>query len=266
MDRTLRILVAEDNRAFQEIARSILGNRGHEVQVAANGQEAVDRLVQDAFDLVLMDIHMPVMDGLAAAAAVRKLDGPRGRVPVIAVTAHGWQCNRASCLAAGMDDYLEKPFDASELIRLVESYGRASHGHPAPPGAVEPQDHDDSAAESAPSCSASQPDFDRTSVVARLGGNDELLVRIAKDFQVKAPVVLQGIQAAVERADRKEASFWAHELGDRAAALFLENTMAAAAAVERAAADGQWQTIRAKVDDLGAAVTALLAVLDREIS
>jgi CheY-like chemotaxis protein len=259
------ILVAEDNRAFQEIARSILGNRGHDVQVVANGQEAINRLNQRAFDVVLMDVHMPVMDGLEAAAAMRNLDGVRRRVPVIAMTAHGWQCNRENCLAAGMVDYLEKPFEASELVRLVEWYGRRSHERDAPPEAVETREHDNSAADNAVSIGVSPPDFDRTSVVARLGGNEELLGRIARDFQVQAPAVLRAIQAAADRSDRQAVSILAHDLGDRAAALYQENTVAAAAAVERAAADEEAQTIRARIDDLKAVLTVLLAVLDREI-
>jgi HPt (histidine-containing phosphotransfer) domain-containing protein len=111
----------------------------------------------------------------------------------------------------------------------------------------------------------SPPDFDRTSVVARLGGNEELLGRIARDFQVQAPAVLRAIQAAADRSDRQAVSILAHDLGDRAAALYQENTVAAAAAVERAAADEEAQTIRARIDDLKAVLTVLLAVLDREI-
>jgi len=122
--RPLRILVAEDTRAFQELVLAILGQRGHRIEIVGNGFEAVDRVQQTDFDVVLMDLNMPMMNGLEAAAAIRRdANARRATVPIIAITAHTWPSNRENCLSAGMDDYLAKPFDSAELVRIVEWCG-----------------------------------------------------------------------------------------------------------------------------------------------
>jgi CheY-like chemotaxis protein len=123
-DRPLRILVAEDTPANQKVVQAILGRRGHTVVIVENGREAVDRLQKTHFDVVLMDAQMPTMNGLQATAAIRHIaDSDRARVPIIAMTAHAMREDRQRCLAAGIDDYLAKPIDATELIRIVELYG-----------------------------------------------------------------------------------------------------------------------------------------------
>jgi len=119
---TLRVLLAEDNPVNVKLARRLLEKRGHDVVVAANGQEALDLLRSDGpFDVVLMDVQMPVMDGFAATAAIR--DGETGdtrRQRIIGVTAHAMEGDRQRCLDAGMDGYLSKPFTPKDLFALVE--------------------------------------------------------------------------------------------------------------------------------------------------
>jgi signal transduction histidine kinase len=117
----LRVLLAEDTPANQKLIQRILTKRGHQIQVAKNGQEAVDLLERQSFDVVLMDVQMPVMDGFQATAAIRASQSAEGaRVPIIAMTAHAMQGDRERCLAAGMDAYLAKPIDSGRLIDLVE--------------------------------------------------------------------------------------------------------------------------------------------------
>jgi PAS domain S-box-containing protein len=117
-----RILLAEDNRVNQVLAVRILENRGHEVVVASNGREALELVGKSDFDLVLMDIQMPEMDGFEATAAIRGLEQATGRrLPVVAMTAHAIKGDRERCLAAGMDAYISKPIRASELIEIVEA-------------------------------------------------------------------------------------------------------------------------------------------------
>jgi PAS domain S-box-containing protein len=119
----LRVLVAEDNAVNQRLATRLLEKRGHRVTVAGNGREAIDALAKQTFDLVLMDVQMPEMDGLEATAVIRENEKHNGsHLPIIALTAHAMKGDRERCLAAGMDDYLSKPIRWQELDNLLEKY------------------------------------------------------------------------------------------------------------------------------------------------
>jgi len=116
----LRILLAEDNAVNRKLAVRILEKHGHRVTVAANGREAMDALVGDQFDAILMDVQMPEMNGLEAAAAIRRNERGTGRhVPIIAMTAHAMKGDREQCLQSGMDDYLSKPIRPQELLAML---------------------------------------------------------------------------------------------------------------------------------------------------
>jgi len=117
----LRILLVEDNPANQKLATYILQDRGHVVEIAGDGQEAVYLTEQNRYDVILMDVQMPGMNGLKATAAIRHREDGDTRVPIIAMTAHAMKSDRDRCLAAGMDGYLSKPVNAQEMIGLVES-------------------------------------------------------------------------------------------------------------------------------------------------
>jgi two-component system sensor histidine kinase/response regulator len=121
--RQLRILLAEDNAVNQKLAVRLLEKRGHTVTVAANGKEALDALQNHTFDLVLMDVQMPEMDGFEATAAIRELEKKSGEhLLVIAMTAHAMVGDRERCLAAGMDDYMTKPIRPEELNEMLTRY------------------------------------------------------------------------------------------------------------------------------------------------
>jgi CheY-like chemotaxis protein len=120
---SLHILLAEDNPINQRVAVRILEKHGHQVAVAGNGREAVEALERGPFDMVLMDVQMPVMTGLEATAAIRtreKLSG--GHTPIIALTAGAMEGDREKCLAGGMDDYMAKPFKTEVLMHVVEAH------------------------------------------------------------------------------------------------------------------------------------------------
>ncbi len=120
---SLRILLAEDNPVNQRLASRLLEKRGHSVAVAGNGREALEALEKEYFDLVFMDVQMPVMDGFEATAAIRKKEGDSGiHLPVVALTAHAMKGDREKCLAGGMDGYLTKPIQPQELDELLQSH------------------------------------------------------------------------------------------------------------------------------------------------
>jgi two-component system sensor histidine kinase/response regulator len=132
--RRLSILLAEDNIVNQKLAVKILEKKGHRVVVASNGKEAIEKLREESFDLILMDVQMPEMDGLEATKAIRNLkletrnsEGhvssikhPVSSVPIVAMTAHAMKEDREHCLAAGMDDYVPKPIKSEELFKAIE--------------------------------------------------------------------------------------------------------------------------------------------------
>lgn len=124
----LRILVAEDNLVNQRLVVRLLEKRGHRVVVAANGKEAVAVMEKETFDLILMDVQMPEMDGFEATAAIRKKEKSRGLHQIIvALTAHAMKGDHEKCLAAGMDAYLSKPIRPQELDEMLARYGARQH-------------------------------------------------------------------------------------------------------------------------------------------
>jgi len=116
----LTILLAEDNAVSQRLVTALLRERGHAVTLAGNGAEVLDLVEQRAFDLILMDIQMPEMDGLQATAEIRLREGQRGKhIPIVAMTAHAMAGDRERCLDAGMDGYIAKPINPGELMALI---------------------------------------------------------------------------------------------------------------------------------------------------
>ena len=119
--RLLRVLLAEDTPANQKLVTYVLRKRGHRVEVVQKGKQALEAVGQQDFDVVLMDVQMPVMDGFQATQAIRKLADPKkAGLPIIAMTAHALKGDAERCLAAGMDAYISKPVKGEELIELIE--------------------------------------------------------------------------------------------------------------------------------------------------
>jgi CheY-like chemotaxis protein len=127
--RSLRVLLAEDNPVNQVVAVRLLEKHGHCVCVVANGQEVLDALDRASFDLVLMDVQMPVLDGLQATRAIRERERGTGRhVPILALTAHAMQGDRELCLGAGCDGYVPKPIQLRQLLEAIGEVAPCSPG------------------------------------------------------------------------------------------------------------------------------------------
>ncbi|HUH85346.1 MAG TPA: PAS domain S-box protein [Stellaceae bacterium] len=138
-----RVLLVEDIEVNQIIALQMLRAAGYHVQVAGNGGEAVEAVEKQDWDLVLMDAHMPVMDGVEATQLIRRLGPPKGRVPIIALSADAVDDAREKYLAAGMDDFLSKPFDRGSLLAVVERWiDKGGAGAVRPPSAEPALDGD----------------------------------------------------------------------------------------------------------------------------
>jgi len=116
----LRILLAEDNEVNRLLAVHMLKREGHTVVIAHDGQEAVDAVRREPFDLVLMDVQMPVMGGFDATRRIREAEISPVHLPIIAMTAHALKGDREACLDAGMDDYIAKPIKMHELLGVIQ--------------------------------------------------------------------------------------------------------------------------------------------------
>jgi two-component system, sensor histidine kinase and response regulator len=192
-----RILLAEDNLVNQELAVRLLTKRGHSVAVAANGQEALSLLAKETFDLVLMDIQMPVMDGFQTTEAIRNSEtGTRTHLPIVAMTAHAMKGDREKCLAAGMDSYVSKPISIKVLMQELDRVmlGRELEKKP------------ELAVANAP------PLVNLKKLMLQVDGDIDLLRSMVSLFVVEAPDSLAAIRAAVESNNAESLSRLAHAL------------------------------------------------------
>jgi CheY-like chemotaxis protein/HPt (histidine-containing phosphotransfer) domain-containing protein len=237
--RSLRILLAEDNPVNQRVALHILQKAGHSAVAVGNGKEALAALSCEAFDLVLMDVQMPEMDGFEATRAIREEEAQTARhLPIVAMTAHAMKGDRERCLEAGMDDYVSKPVQKSELFRAIQAV--ATSGECA----------------TATVKSAEKPYqvFDRRTALARVGDDEEVLAEIISLFLQDVPSQMDDIRSAIREGDPKRLETAAHSLKGAASCLGGEST---AAAVMRLEALG-------KKGDLSGSIERL-AELEREL-
>ena len=117
-------MVVEDNPVNQKVIRIILERGGYHYEIAMDGLEAVQKYQANAYDLVLMDCQMPILDGLSASASIRKFElaSKKGRCPIVAMTANTMKGDEERCLAAGMDDFLAKPFKSQDLLKVINRW------------------------------------------------------------------------------------------------------------------------------------------------
>ncbi|MBS0345209.1 MAG: response regulator [Proteobacteria bacterium] len=217
--RQLRILLAEDNIVNQTLALRLLEKLGHQVELANNGAEAVELHAHGHFDIILMDVQMPVMGGFEATARIRERESAgMPRTPIIAMTAHAMKGDRERCLEAGMDGYLSKPVHAPDLVDVLIT--NVGHDEPAPPPA----------AESAPS---GAPVFDREKVLANLGDDEELLNQLIEMYSEDEPRMLASVDAAVAAGDAESLYSSAHALKGAISNFCAERAQAKAQQLER---------------------------------
>ena len=235
--RRVRILLAEDNPVNRKVGLKTLQRMGYYAEAVEDGQAAVDALSARRYDLVLMDVQMPVMDGMEATRHIRDAASPvlEHAVPIVALTAHARREDRDACIAAGMDDYLSKPIQPQALAavlahwveRRAEASPEPSIGPPRRPG-------DDTA-----------PEVFDPGVLLTLLGDDRAAVReIVAEYLDDVPRQLEQLRAALEAGDDDAVRRQAHTLKGASANVGAAALRTAAWALERAAADGDLATAR----------------------
>ena len=239
--RRARILLAEDNPVNQKVAVKTLEKLGFKADVVGNGSEAVAALRSTRYDLVLMDVQMPEMDGIEATKLARRPGSGvvDPQTPIVALTAHAMAGDRQKCLDAGMNDYLAKPFKASELLEVLERW------LPVGPdvrstGPSQPRDAPDAALRAATAASRAddEPVFDKTVLLEILDGDREAAAEIAAEFLDDAAVQVSELQLAVGRGERQVVKRRAHTLKGASASVGARALRTRAAGLEQIAEAG----------------------------
>jgi two-component system, sensor histidine kinase and response regulator len=244
--RHVRILLVEDNIVNQRVASGLLTRRGHSVTVAPDGREALARFERDAFDLVLMDLQMPVMDGVAATIEIRRREQATGRhVRIVAMTAHAMHGDRERCLAAGMDGYLSKPIDPPMLFAVVEQDGEGCEVTAAADEHVT---------------------FDEHALRRRVSGDDQLMSEVIRVFLDDLPLRLAAIKDAVANRDAAALRTAAHALKGSAGNLSAVGVFDAARVLERIGAESHMDAAEAAWRQLAVEASHIIDVLRRHAS
>ena len=204
----LRILLAEDSLANQKVALAILQRHHHDVTIVQNGLEAIEAVQKKNYDLLLMDVQMPVLDGLSAALQIREQESATGQhIPMVAITAHALKQDRARCLSAGMDDYVSKPLSPAELFNAIERALKKQQAQPegsslatAPP----------------PNIRSNEPTPDSLvpweKLLTRLGQDHQALTEIVEAYIPEMKQSLENIYSAIDQHDSHLLTISGHKL------------------------------------------------------
>ncbi|MBC7359028.1 MAG: response regulator [Desulfacinum sp.] len=235
--RGARVLVAEDNPINQQVVRELLSSMGAVVEIAGDGREAVEKVRSDPYDVVLMDLQMPVLDGLEATRILREKLSPR-ELPIVALTAHAGSGFREKCLEQGMNAFITKPFNPEELFEVVcrhlkdpsgsREAGNCVPGSVGPPTGIAGRGLDLAGLQGI--------DLDRLS--ANLAGNRSLMVRLLHDFCISFEGAADEVLSAMAAGDEEAARRTAHSVKGTAGNLGATALSEAAGALEKALAQG----------------------------
>lgn len=244
--RSLFILLADDVEFNRVLATALLERDGHRVVSAGNGREALDAFALHRFDVVLMDVQMPIMDGLQAVGAMRRMESITGlHTPIVALTAYASSEDRDKCRMAGMDDYLSKPFKAADMRGVLARCCDGSPMEDSSPAAVSAGGANGTGCDTVPV-------FDLDDLLARLGGRRELIPRFLQLFRNGVARQQEELAAASSSGDPDAVRVAAHAIKGAAANIAASRVRAVAASMEKSAHEGLFD----------AAVTLIPELLD----
>ncbi|MCC6234106.1 MAG: response regulator [Verrucomicrobiales bacterium] len=264
----LRFLVADDHPVNQFLVRELIEMRGHQACVVADGLAAVKLCTEQRFDVILMDIQMPQLNGIEATQRIRELEQGSGRTtPIVALTANTGPTERDACLKAGINAFLSKPLDPDLLFPLIGRLTGNAVDRPA--AAPAPADeHPNCPVPGATETPAAQspaprPGFlDREAALRLARGNAKVLSRLAELFRQQTPAVLEGIRSAIERRCPQDLSFHAHRLKGSLSFLAVNELESAALMLEQRGKEGCWDDVPETWSGLQTGLTALDAELE----
>ncbi len=244
----LRILVVEDNDVNRLLAVRVLEKAGYRTEIAVDGKTALDALEKNRYDVVLMDVNMPDMDGFEVTRIIRGdrfRESPNHGVPIIAVTAHSLDEDLARCLAAGMNDYVSKPFQARTLITAIENNASGAAGGIERPSAPEPAEPSKPA-----NADPDRAPFDRQKLLESLDGDLDFLETLLAVYMEDVPIQLAEMAGALEREDADALAKQAHAVKGASANVHAGTLEDLARRAEQAAKAGDLAGVRALADRL----------------
>jgi PAS domain S-box-containing protein len=246
----MKILLAEDNAVNRKLATALLQKRGHQVVATENGQEALDALERENFDLVLMDVQMPVLDGLDAIRAIRAKEQSSGsHLPIIALTAHAMKGDRERCLVAGADEYVSKPIRTSDLLAAIDRATNTKAGA-ATEAPVPPPDP------------AALPVLDFAAALDRVEGDRELLEELMGMFAAECSHDIAEIRKSLEARNMGLLERLAHTLKGASASLAAGRVADAAFALEKQARTGEVGDAEQLLETLLGEINSLLPEIE----
>ncbi|MBC8354441.1 MAG: response regulator [Planctomycetes bacterium] len=264
----LKILLAEDGLVNQRVAVGLLEARGDEVVVASNGREAVAAIERDSFDLVLMDLQMPEMDGIEATAMIRGWEKQfQHRTPIIAMTAAAMKGDREKCLEAGMDNYISKPVNARELYQLLDEYASKKEATGSRAISDEQDIVPDPAVRVDPrrvTAFTSPPQdgvIDLAVAAEQIAGGDDQIREVAQILIDECPRLMGAIEEALLSSDTSRLERAAHTLKGAADVFGAKRVVDAARCVEKLAHDRKLSEAETAIDDLKQQVAELATAL-----
>ena len=250
----LRVLLVEDQPLNQQVAREILTTAGVVVEIAADGGEAVRLAAERRYDLILMDLQMPVMDGYTATREIRQ-KWNAADLPIIAMTAHAMENEREKCLESGMNDYLAKPIDVRKLYQAIQAWTRQ-------PCAGESPEAVGSRGGQVPVLPAVLPGLDVTEGLDRLGGNADLYRRLVIGFARDKRQAVSGIRSLLAEADLGGAGRAAHALMGGAGNIAATRLYSLLRDLEDACRRGDADTAGGLLPDLEAGMAKIAAAAE----
>jgi CheY-like chemotaxis protein len=208
----IRVLLVEDNVLNQKVAAKMLQKQNVKIIVAENGRKAVEALASSRFDLVLMDVQMPVMDGYMATKEIRKLEQVTGdHTPIIAMTANTMKGDREKCFDAGMDDFVSKPIIKEDLYSALNRWGKSKKTVAEKKIPAEPNGNR-SSEETDPLSSFSEDMFDLSPVLAKFGDDMEFYCELAEIFLKDTPKQISALEYSLKNSNANEVETLAHKL------------------------------------------------------
>jgi PAS domain S-box-containing protein len=264
--RRARILLAEDNPVNQKVAVKTLEKLGHRPDVVASGREALTALQESAYDIVLMDVQMPEMDGMEATRRIRDPESGVAdpHIPIVALTAHAMEGDRQRCLDAGMDDYLAKPIKPAELAEVLK---RWLVGRPSDASVEDSVGHDAAVAAlvagSATTDAPAEPVFDQTVLLEVLDGDRESAAEIVAEFLDDAPRQVASLRQAVQAGDREAVRQRAHALKGASASVGAKSLRSLAARMEESSGEGDEESLSRLLEDTEGQLALLLEVAEK---